>query len=64
MRSGVTRELSNLEVKVELQPPSCRLSDKFPGGGGRKSSKDFVSSLIDKRLYKQAQELVKISPGQ
>jgi len=63
MRSGVTRELSNLEVKVE--PTSLPVADyqiSSQVAVERKSSKDFVSSLIDKRLYKQAQELVENFP--
>lgn len=58
-RSGVTRELSNLGIDV--QPTSLSVADYQIGqeiGIERKSTKDFVSSLIDKRLYKQAQELV------
>lgn len=58
-RSGVTRELSILGVKVE--PVDLPVADYQLGSDvavERKSSKDFVSSLIDKRLYKQAQELV------
>jgi ERCC4-type nuclease len=57
--SGVTRELSNLEVSVE---PSSLLVGDYQISSDvvveRKSTKDFVSSLIDKRLYKQAHELV------
>lgn len=57
--SGVTRELSNLEVSVE---PSNLLVGDYQINSDvvveRKSTKDFVSSMIDKRLYKQAQELV------
>jgi Fanconi anemia group M protein len=57
--SGVTRELSNLEVNVK---PSSLLVGDYQISSDvvveRKSTKDFVSSLIDKRLYKQAHELV------
>lgn len=62
-RSGVTRELSNLGVKVE--PTNLPVGDYQIGSHvavERKSSKDFVSSLIDKRMYKQAQELVENFP--
>ncbi|NYB52001.1 MAG: DEAD/DEAH box helicase [Methanobacteriaceae archaeon] len=58
-RSGVTRELSNLGVKIEST--NLPVADYMVSPNiaiERKSSKDFVSSLIDKRLYKQAQALV------
>jgi len=58
-KSGVTRELSNLEVKVE--PTSLPVADyqiSHQVAVERKSTQDFVSSLMDKRLYKQAEELV------
>ncbi len=58
-RSGVTRELSNLGVNVH--PTALPVADYQVGANiavERKSTKDFVSSLIDKRMYKQAQELV------
>lgn len=58
-RSGVTRELSNLGVKVEavnLPVGDYQVSARVMVE--RKSTKDFVSSLIDKRLYKQSQELI------
>jgi len=58
-RSGVTRELNNLGVKVETS--HLPVGDYQIGNNiaiERKSTKDFVSSLIDKRMYKQAQELV------
>lgn len=58
-RSGVTRELSNLGVKIE--PTNLPVADYLVSphiAVERKSTKDFVSSLIDKRLYKQAQELL------
>jgi len=61
--SRVTRELSNLEVKIEstnLAVADYQISSQV--AVERKSSKDFVSSLIDKRLYKQAQELVENFP--
>ncbi len=58
-KSGVIRELSNLEVKVE--PTSLPVADYQISpqvAVERKSTNDFVSSLMDKRLYKQAEELV------
>ncbi|BDZ70116.1 hypothetical protein GCM10025861_06330 [Methanobacterium petrolearium] len=64
-RSGVTRELSNMEVNVKftnLPVADYQISSQV--AVERKSSKDFVSSLLDKRLYKQAKELVKNFPGQ
>lgn len=62
-RSGVTRELSNMEVNVKftnLPVADYQISSQV--AVERKSSKDFVSSLLDKRLYKQAQELVENFP--
>jgi ERCC4-related helicase len=58
-RSGVTRELSNLGVKIKAT--NLPVADYQVGSNvavERKSTKDFVSSLIDKRLYNQAQDLV------
>jgi len=58
-KSGVTRGLSNLGVKVE--PTSLPVADYQISpqvAVERKSTHDFVSSLMDKRLYKQAEELV------
>ncbi len=58
-RSGVTRELSNLGVKinpVNLPVGDYQISPRV--AVERKSTKDFVSSLIDKRLYKQSRELI------
>ena len=58
-KSGVTRGLSNLGVKVK--PTSLPVADYQISpqvAVERKSTDDFVSSLMDKRLYKQAQELV------
>ena len=55
--------MSNLGVKVEAT--NLPVADYQVGphiAVERKSSKDFVSSLIDKRLYKQAQELVENFP--
>ena len=58
-RSGVTRELSNMGVSLKtanLPVGDYQVSERV--AVERKSVKDFVSSLIDKRLYKQAQELI------
>ncbi len=58
-KSGVIRELSNLGVKVEstnLPVADYQISPQV--AVERKSTQDFVSSLMDKRLYKQAEELV------
>ena len=58
-KSGVTRGLSNLGVKVN--PTSLPVADYQISpqvAVERKSTQDFVSSLMDKRLYKQAEELV------
>jgi len=63
-RSGVTRELSALGVKVEavnLPVGDYQVSARV--AIERKSTKDFVSSLIDKRLYKQSQELIENFPN-
>ena len=58
-KSGVTRGLSNLGVKVK--PTSLPVADYQISpqvAVERKSTQDFVNSLMDKRLYKQAEELV------
>ncbi|WP_321423009.1 DEAD/DEAH box helicase [uncultured Methanobacterium sp.] len=58
-KSGVTRGLSNLGVKVKptnLPVADYQISPQV--AVERKSTQDFVSSLMDKRLYKQAEELV------
>jgi Fanconi anemia group M protein len=62
-KSGVTRALSNMEATVKtvsLPVGDYQVSPHV--AVERKSSKDFVSSLIDKRIYKQAQELVENFP--
>ena len=58
-KSGVIRELNNLGVKIETTTLS--VADYQIGqevGVERKSTQDFVKSVIDKRLYKQAKELM------
>ncbi len=58
-KSGVTRALSNLGVIIKTT--TLTVADYQIGseiGVERKSSKDFVKSIIDKRLHKQAKELV------
>lgn len=63
-RSGVTRELSNLGVKLEpVNLPFGDYQISARVAVERKSTKDFVSSLIDKRLYKQSQELIENFPN-
>jgi Fanconi anemia group M protein len=58
-KSGVTRELSNLKVEIKtttLSVADYQVSQEV--AVERKSTQDFVKSVIDKRLYKQAKELV------
>lgn len=58
-KSGVTRELSNLGVKIKTT--SLSVADYQVGpevAVERKSARDFASSVMDKRMYKQAKELV------
>jgi len=57
--SRVLRELDKLNVEIKtmsLPVADYQVSDEV--GIERKSTKDFISSIIDKRLYKQARELV------
>ena len=57
-KSGVVRELSNLGVKMRfstLTVADYQISEDI--GVERKSAHDFTSSIIDKRLYKQAKDL-------
>ena len=57
-KSGVVRELSNLGVKMKfstLDVADYQISEDI--GVERKSAQDFTSSIIDKRLYKQAKDL-------
>ena len=58
--SGVVRELSNLGAKIRTS--TLTVADyqvSLDVAVERKSAQDFTSSIIDKRLYKQARELVK-----
>jgi ERCC4-related helicase len=58
-KSGVTRELSKLNVEIEtttLSVADYQISQEL--AVERKSTQDFVKSVIDKRLYKQAMDLV------
>ena len=58
-KSGVARELHNLGVKVVTT--SLSVADYQVGNEvavERKSTRDFVGSIIDKRLHKQAKDLV------
>jgi Fanconi anemia group M protein len=58
MPSGVVRELTKLGVEVEarqLDVGDFILSDRV--GVERKSVKDFLQSIVDKRLMEQAQRL-------
>jgi Fanconi anemia group M protein len=58
-KSGVTRELHSLGVKVVTT--SLSVADYQVGNEvavERKSTRDFVGSVIDKRLHKQAKDLV------
>lgn len=57
--SGVVRELSNLGTKIRTS--TLAVADyqvSLDVAVERKSAQDFTSSIIDKRLYKQAKELV------
>jgi Fanconi anemia group M protein len=57
-KSGVVRELKNLGVQIKtsaLTVADYQLSLDI--AVERKSSQDFTSSIIDKRLYKQARDL-------
>lgn len=57
--SRVLRELDKLDAIIEVKAlpvADYQVSDEV--GIERKTAKDFVSSIIDKRLYKQAKELV------
>lgn len=57
--SGVVRELSNLGTKIRTS--TLTVADyqvSLDVAVERKSAQDFTSSIIDKRLYKQAKELV------
>jgi len=57
--SKVLRELDKLDADIEVKSlpvADYQVSDEV--GIERKSTKDFVGSIIDKRLYKQAKELV------
>jgi Fanconi anemia group M protein len=58
-KSGVVRELSNLGVNIKtstLTVADYQLSTDV--AVERKSARDFAGSIIDKRIYKQARELV------
>ena len=57
--SKVLRELDKLNVNIRIKSLAVadyQVSDEV--AIERKTAKDFVSSIIDKRLYKQARELV------
>lgn len=57
--SKVLRELDKLNVDIEVKSLAVgdyQVSDEV--GIERKTAKDFIGSIIDKRLYKQAKELV------
>ncbi len=57
--SKVLRELDNLGAAMEVKSlpvADYQVSDEV--GIERKTAKDFIVSIIDKRLYKQAKELV------
>lgn len=57
--SRVLRELDKLNAVIDVKSlpvADYQVSDEV--GIERKSTKDFISSIIDKRLYKQAKELV------
>lgn len=57
--SRVLRELDKLNAYIEVKSLAVadyQVSDQV--GIERKTAKDFISSIIDKRLYKQAKELV------
>jgi len=58
-KSGVVRELSNYGVEIKttaLSVADYQISDDV--AVERKSTQDFASSIIDKRLFKQARDLV------
>lgn len=58
-KSGVVRELSNLGVEIKTSTLSVADYQVSPDVAvERKSAQDFAGSIIDKRLYKQARELV------
>lgn len=57
--SRVLRELDKLNVDIQVKSLAVadyQVSDEV--GIERKTAKDFIGSIIDKRLYKQAKELV------
>lgn len=57
--SRVLRELDKLDAVIEVKSlpvADYQVSDEV--GIERKTAKDFVGSIIDKRLYRQAKELV------
>ena len=57
--SKVLRELDKLNVEIDVKSLAVadyQVSDEV--AIERKTAKDFISSIIDKRLYKQAKELV------
>jgi ERCC4-type nuclease len=57
--SKVLRELDKLNVAIEVKGlPVADYQVSGEVGIERKTAKDFVGSIIDKRLYKQAKELV------
>ena len=57
--SRVLRELDKLEAVIEVKAlPVADYQVSGEVGIERKTAKDFVGSIIDKRLYKQAKELV------
>lgn len=59
VNSRVLRELTRMDVEVIIKPMAVadyQVSDQV--AIERKTTKDFINSLIDKRLYKQAKELV------
>ena len=60
INSRVLRELSKMDVKTIIKPMAVadyQVSEEV--AIERKTTKDFINSLIDKRLYKQARELVR-----
>lgn len=58
-KSGVTRELKTMGAELVISTLSVADYQVGPEVAvERKTSQDFVSSIIDKRLYKQARELV------
>jgi Fanconi anemia group M protein len=57
--SRVLRELTKLGVEIEIKTMAVadyQITDEL--GIERKTASDFVSSIADKRLYKQAKEMV------